>query len=617
MQGFLLNVNSGAGPLRPLTRIPPAEFCPAVRRESFGEQMSFFGWGSTPGDITLSRRHDDSILVLSGYVTHAGLPHHGSTQQEVSDSLLATLDQSPSHEDLATMARRFHGSFAIVYVCSGSRRVYCISDRVSSRPLWIARVASSWLLSSSPVCIARARGDVQYDLGALASFLLYGCPLEPRKSLFAGVRAVDEGTVQELATDGGVKQTRWYRYEHKPDKRMAIRDWVAEGARRLKASAARVLETCSRPMVFLSGGIDSRLTASALRAAGGRPMLVTLGDSRNLEIKVAERVARALDCPHEVMLRDPHWYLRSLRSAAYESGGSYVWTHGHFSEAYRRCRDTLGVDCALLGDLCEAFSKLCCSVQNNISDVWSVETFVEQCDELPLALYRPANRPRTLKLIHRGIRTEAEALLRADIEGRYRRLRDVSGEPAVIADSFFRWKCVPSMATFLMFLDTRSAGPERSLMVDKDVHELLETMPGAVREGTQLGARLVSELWPRAGRVVDTNTLLPMRFPRYVHTAVKRLRPVLGKLRRRLIEDSHRTTASWPKQDVLYRSDPQWNEQLERILRRESTNLSGILDGDEIARCWREFCRGDVTRTPDIERLVTLSVVSEVTSAST
>ena len=106
-------------------------------------------------------------------------------------------------------------------------------------------------------------------------------------------------------------------------------------------------------MIFFSGGTDSRLAACAVKAAGGDPLLVTLADSANLEVKVARQAARALGCRHRVFLRDRLYYLRSLNRAVFESGGSYLWTHAHFSEAAASLSEHEPGASFMLGDFLE------------------------------------------------------------------------------------------------------------------------------------------------------------------------------------------------------------------------------------------------------------------------
>ena len=85
-----------------------------------------------------------------------------------------------------------------------------------------------------------------------------------------------------------------------------------------------------------------------------------------------------------------------------------------------------------------------------------------------------------------------------------------------------------TLPTYCMFLDLRGAAPERNIMFDPGVHELLELLPSRVRNGANLGAKIIGRLTPRAAWVVNSNTLLPLTFPPVAHRASKRCKPILA-----------------------------------------------------------------------------------------
>ena len=572
-------------------------------------------WGHEPGDIHHAGNGGGSFLLLSGYVHEIQGQADFATQAQAAALLLKRLDQDCSPAGLSALLRSIYGSFAMFYRNVPKGLSCGMADGVASRPLWTCWNGSRWLVSSHPAAIGAMVPAAALDPGALASFLLYGGPVDPSKSLFSGVRAIPAGGTVNLKCDGSREASLWYRFRHTPDNKVSLRGWADLASERLIRAGARVAKRCQDPVVFFSGGTDSRLAAAALRAAGAKPLLVTLGDSWNLEARIAARAAKALGLSHKFILRDPQWYLRGLPGAVFESGGSFVWTHAHFSQAVRQCREEAPADVFLLGDFGEAFSKLFCAPTSPPRARLSSEQFAAVFDALRLPAYRPRNRQATLSVLNPKVRAEAESALRRDILSRYEEVGSASADPLIVGDQFLRWDSAATLPTFQMFLDLRSAAAECNLMFDRDVYELLEVLPSGARNESNLGAMLIRRMSRRAAWVPNSNTLLPLCWPPVAHRLTKACRPLLGKARRFLGGDSHRTTDSWPKRSVLYAAHASWRSLFDDVLGKPQWFSRELFDPDAIVACWRAFLGGDFSRTSDLERLLQLGLLSRTRAA--
>jgi hypothetical protein len=571
---------------------------------------SLITWGTDSGDVHYSRNHESSLLVLNGYIAEAKVVQGIRSQQKASDALLDIFDRDHSLESFIKVAEQIHGSFSLVHMDLMNNKVYCITDRIASRPIWIKKIENAWIISSNANEIIYASRNYGYNLGALGSFLLYGGQVEPSKSIYKDVNALEQGSILVLDLVGKSSRHQWYRYQHTPNEKLSLDEWTEIASERLQNAAKRILYTSRQPLIFLSGGLDSRLTASAMRSVGSEPVLATLGDSENLEIKVAKSAAFNLDCRHEVIIRDPHWYLRSLHNNIFETTGGFLWTHGHFSNAYCELQHKLAVDSAMLGDFCEAFSKLCCTVDVKRKIAWTPSEFVAEFDSLHLPSYRPVHRESTLSLIKPKVRLDMEETLKQDIMNRYSRVIEVSTDPWIIADYFFRWGSAATIATFFMFLDVRSAGAERSLMFDKDVQELLETLPSSKRNCSNLGAKIIGKLWPKAAKTVNANSLLPLSWPNNLHSLSKFIRPGFGKMRRFFFDNSYKTTGSFPLRSLLYSRDPEWHNLFESIIINDSLFNEEVFDLRAIKHCWTSFCEGNYTLTNDLEKVIQIGLIN-------
>jgi len=592
-------------------RIAPVE--PSKARLVFPSEVGspVLTWGEEQGDVCLAAGRE-SFVIVSGYVLEIPNETELGTQIENAHAVRRILDGLPSAAALGGFIRGLRGSFAIVYHNASSGDMICVTDRVASRPLWWKWKNPGWIVSSHAMAVALSTQALALDPVALSTFLLYGGSIEPTCSLFAEVKSAPPGIIVRLNRAGCLESYCWHDFRHRPDQQRSLQDWLDLARGRLVGSAARLLRRSRRPAIFFSGGVDSRLAAAALKAAGGDPLLVTLGDSRNIEVRVASAAAKALSLTHKVILRDHYWYCRSLPRSVYETAASYVFTHGHFSRAAKQISMECGSDVFLLGDLCEAFSKLLCSTNGVQGRLWTSEEFADRFDSLRLPLYRPVNRNATLSLLKGALRTDVLDGMRRQIMERYERVLTVSEDPLIVGDYFFRWQSLPTIPTFFMFLDLRSVAAERNLMLDPDVLDLLQLLPSNIRDGRNFGSQLIGRLRPQAAWIPNANTLLPLRWPASMHKASLRMKPYLGRFRRRAIGDSHRTSGSWPNHAFSYVHRPAWRKIFESVLSDGDLFDSSIFDVDAVRRCWQAFVEGDHRRVGDIEKLLQLGLTKRL-----
>lgn len=552
-----------------------------------------------------------SALVLHGYVADArGFrgsqdgPRDCASLHEVVDGF--DLDRD---DELLDWLRTLRGSFALVRIDLENDTMLAVTDRLATRPIWWRHAPDgSVTVGSHALEVAEAAGVRDIDTGALASFLLFETQLDPETSMLAGVRSQPEASLTLVRRGAEPHVRRWFRAEHTPETGRSTGEWVTLTKQALTTAAARIGQVTHKPTLFMSGGLDSRIAAAALRAADVDVALLSLCDSPNTETRVASAAAKALGFPHTIRTRDSNYYLRAMERSVESANGSHLWIHSHFGEALEATREQTGAAVGILGDFCEAFSKLCFRMPSS-GTLGDVDSFVEHLERLPLPNYAPKDAQRTIALLHEDVRQQAYDQLIERTRARAEKSLAFSPEPEACGDHFFRWQRVSCHATFQMFYDVRMAAGERNVMFDQDVHDLLLRMPAKVRDRARIGARVVGRLHKAVARVPDANSLLPPRMPRFLHTLSKRARPVLGKIKRRLLSDTYRTTASWPHIPLLMQRDPTWRQRIEELLFDECVRESGLFDERQLASCWTSFQEGDLTRYSDVEKLLSVATL--------
>lgn len=579
-----------------------------LENKSIGNGVELATWGrhNNSCDIHISQKENDSILILNGYISDAPGNYNYQDQNNVVDNLRQLIMQEESHWKTESIIKELYGSFSLIFISLKDRVAVSFTDRICSRPIWYHKTKRGFVISSNALAIARITDEKTFSLENLVSYFLYGSQIDLKGSIFSKIYMQPEGSFiqYDYSKDDLSKVSKWYKFKHEPEDSRSLSSWVELVAERSLAAAERILRTTKKPLIFLSGGVDSRLAASAIVRAGGKPTLCTLGDSVNLEVKVAKLVAKALNCQQTVILRDEQWYLRNITKTMFYSNGSFSWIHSHFNKAYETIQESHGVDSAILGDFCEAFSKICFSSETNLRRVWDNDEFVKDFNKLPLPNYQPTNSYKTSKLFHNECLSEAKISLQKSIKDRYFEAKKVSLDPLIIGDYFFRWQMAPCIATFQMFNDVRISGAERNIMFDREMHQLLEILPSSVRQDKNLGSKVISKLSPISSLVPNANSLLPLSMPDALHKLSKKIRPKLGKIKRSLVSNTYHTTASWPHLPKLYLDDSNWKKRIQQQLLDKRLLPGEIFNRSSIEKHLKDFYEGDISLHTDIERLL-------------
>ena len=305
MNAFLYSQDTT--PIPEFSRISSFDSPVTVTEQAFPGGGRLMMWGELSGDVNLSRNGDRSFLLLFGHISEVYQGPAMTNPPRAASFLRECLEGDASGSAVQRLLNRLHGSFSILFRDFSQGLFLCMTDRMASRPIWKVRAKEGWMISSHATAIACTTGAA-IDPGGLGALLLYGGPVAPGQSLYGGIEAVLPGRILDLTEAAAPTESTWFQFRHQPDESLALAEWVEIAAQRLVRSASRIVAECARPVVFFSGGVDSRLTAAALKAAGGNPLLVTLGETRNLEVQISERAARAMALQHIVILRDKHWY---------------------------------------------------------------------------------------------------------------------------------------------------------------------------------------------------------------------------------------------------------------------------------------------------------------------
>lgn len=162
---------------------------------------------------------------------------------------------------------RFNGQWAIALWDSRERRLVLSRDRIGICPLYYTETDGTFRFASEVKALFADPGvPRRFDPAGLAELFTFWGPVAPRTP-FEGVRQVPPGQYVVLQ-DGHLERHSFWSLSFPPAGTEACQDIVANGARLrealVEASRLRFVRSDVPVGVYLSGGIDSSVTAAVL-----------------------------------------------------------------------------------------------------------------------------------------------------------------------------------------------------------------------------------------------------------------------------------------------------------------------------------------------------------------
>jgi len=220
-------------------------------------------------------------------------------------------------EEFNDQLGRINGFYAIVSARKSG--VYAAVDRVRSIPLFYATTDTEFLLSDNPEWIIDQLGGAALDRFSAGEFLLTGYVTGPRtltQSIFQLQAGESLWFSNELA-DHPTQVKRYFRFLRTPglgDER----DLARQLDDAVQNAIQRLVDLADGRMIAipLSGGLDSRLIALALKRSGYNAVTTfSYGKPGNEESMISQKVAKAVGFPWTFVSYSEAEWLNWYRSA--------------------------------------------------------------------------------------------------------------------------------------------------------------------------------------------------------------------------------------------------------------------------------------------------------------
>ncbi len=205
---------------------------------------------------------------------------------------------------------RANGLFAFAAYDIRTRTLHLARDRLGIKPLYCTRQNGVFAFASELRALRAVAGlDFTLDLGAMASYLRYGCVPAPR-AIYREVEKLRPGCRLEVSSSGQTVRTYWdlgaiaRANQRLHDDRPEVD--VYDELHALLADAVKRQMVSDVPLgAFLSGGIDSSTVVALMQRASSRPVKtfsIGFHEQAFNEAADARRVAQHLGTDHTELI---------------------------------------------------------------------------------------------------------------------------------------------------------------------------------------------------------------------------------------------------------------------------------------------------------------------------
>lgn len=284
-------------------------------------------WISLEGSVgAAEQRGDGSLSLLWGSVYREG--HDGASNRRLLHDESGRAE--PALGDTS-------GAFGFARYDCEADSLYLLTDKLGIRPLYVYCTADrAWFSNSLRVMERLPAVRKVMDLRAVTELAFFGWPLGDRTP-YLDIRVLRPG--ERLRVDAArVRADYYWRWNTLPAWRGSRADCVADLATRFRTAIRRRRGGDGRVLSLLSGGLDSRMIAAALREQGAEVVACNFSPPGTQDQVYSGEAARALGCRYVSLPlergRTPNLYVQlseAWRAGIIDSGGPVERPHWVFA----------------------------------------------------------------------------------------------------------------------------------------------------------------------------------------------------------------------------------------------------------------------------------------------
>jgi asparagine synthase (glutamine-hydrolysing) len=246
----------------------------------------------------------------------------------------AIFKQYANRKGILDIAKNINGDFNCLIYDSTIQKLFIFNDRFGFRPLYYYIGDNAFIFSSElKSFLSYPFFSTDTDWQSVSDYLRYEYVLGDR-TLYKYVSVLTPSTCLEIGINS-IKQNKYWSPVYTESISLNNLDQaIDEGYELFKQSVRRRIFNTNNILVFLSGGLDSRLIAGVATQEGGNIVTSTLGAKYSYEYKLAKQVCRTLniEMPKRFSINDK-WMIDHFKNIAWQSEAQHAslglsWMHG-------------------------------------------------------------------------------------------------------------------------------------------------------------------------------------------------------------------------------------------------------------------------------------------------
>lgn len=232
---------------------------------------------SPHGHQPMASRDGRWVVVFNGEIyNHGQLRGRLEPMEWRGHSDTEVLLEAVAHWGVERALSLCDGMFAIALWDRLEHTLYLARDRIGEKPLYWSQVAGTWMFGSELKALAvHPAFDDSLDRDALAQYMRLGWVAAPH-SIYAQAHKLPPGTVMTIKGDQQVIRPYWSALDRAQAVAGSFTGGAAAAAERLnqllRSSIALRMQADVPVGVFLSGGIDSSVTAAIMQELSPAPV---------------------------------------------------------------------------------------------------------------------------------------------------------------------------------------------------------------------------------------------------------------------------------------------------------------------------------------------------------
>ncbi|WP_188454968.1 asparagine synthase-related protein [Virgibacillus oceani] len=524
------------------------------------------------------------VLIVDGEVYNNDL--------SVSINNLAYLEQviKSVKDSNLDILNDLNGSFNLILYDYKNNELKIITDRFLTRPLYYFSDDKKIIFSNRLTEIAKyvdLEPDINYK--AVAEFfslqMVFGT-----KTFLNKVSAFEKATFTTISNSELVSYKYWT-YKQNIDNNFRKKDYISSLSMHIKEIVEFKTKDNYKYGIFLSGGMDSR----AIMAGDTQKKIsevYTLGDSYNIECRIAKTISDYKEAQFNFIQRDKDHYYTIINDSVEIGDGMYNYLNGHFIGYFDQI--SKNVDVIFNGSLIEQIWQGTKFINKNIKvrNYKLALPFLSRRTNSVLETISN-NFPRKIagidKIFNRELDIDTDAIIKetfSDMLFKNFKTTQVNHQEAIdylACDSYGRYNshlnqlCINNEIKYRTIYDNR-------------IIDLMLKVPVKYRSNGTLLRKSITQMDPELGNIPVANSRLSLKRSYIFHWITTTFNRVFHKLFKSKNYKSE--NSSWPNYSKLIIENKKIQDRILNILNNKEVLRDEMFNRDYLLKLFEEHLQG-------------------------